>query len=367
MPKKISDWLEGYITALSEEGYSYSRIVERCKQKGHAVSKASISNVINQKGKERKAALQGTKLGPKPHPAPKRTKVCIRKVKTMAMQENPPTQRVMAQKCQVSQRTINKIIHKDLKLQKKFKSKVHALLPKHVAERRTNCRKLYENYLAGNRWQFVVTLDEAYVYLSDCNKIRAIYYRSSEEKSFPVWYRQCKESFSRGFMIVAGFCYQGKLLIRKVPSKTKVNSLYYQESVLRHIFEEEIPTLYGSEAKNVWVHHDKASSHTSQSTIRFCQEMKRKTGINTIPFSSIPVKSPDASPMDFCAFGLLKRALGDRRPTTLDGLWKICQEEWSALDLVVLRRSLLSWKVRCRTIVKNQGHQIEHNRTWRKN
>ena len=37
-------------------------------------------------------------------------------------------------------------------------------------------------------------------------------------------------------------------------------------------------------------------------------------GIHAIPFTDIPVKSPDAAPMDFCAFDLLKSAVAKHRP-----------------------------------------------------
>ena len=161
-------------------------------------------------------------------------------------------------------------------------------------------------------------------------------------------------------MVVAGYCYQGKLPLIKVDPKTKINSLYYQKDVLEPIFRREIPRLYGDDSKNVWFHQDKASSHTSRSTSSFLEELTRETKINVIPFSSIPVKSPDASPMDFCAFGMLKRALGNCRATTLNGLWKICKREWQRIDPTILRRSLLSWKVRCRAIAKNKGYHIEH-------
>lgn len=37
--------------------------------------------------------------------------------------------------------------------------------------------------------------------------------------------------------------------------------------------------------------------------------MRNETWINTIPFKDIPLKSPDVSLMDYCAFELLKQAL----------------------------------------------------------
>ena len=36
--------------------------------------------------------------------------------------------------------------------------------------------------------------------------------------------------------------------------------------------------------------------------------------MKAVPFTDIPIKSPDVSPMDFCAFGLLKSALVKLRP-----------------------------------------------------
>ncbi|UYV60508.1 hypothetical protein LAZ67_1001355 [Cordylochernes scorpioides] len=54
----------------------------------------------------------------------------------------------------------------------------------------------------------------------------------------------------------------------------------------------------------VFLHHDKASSHTSNKTQQFLQEMKDTLGLNFIRNSDIPVKSPDASPLDFYGFDL---------------------------------------------------------------
>ena len=42
--------------------------------------------------------------------------------------------------------------------------------------RRTTCRKLYEKVLAGDKSNFVVTLDEAMLGLHKCNRDRKIFY-----------------------------------------------------------------------------------------------------------------------------------------------------------------------------------------------
>ncbi|GBM86860.1 hypothetical protein AVEN_223908-1 [Araneus ventricosus] len=86
------------------------------------------------------------------------------------------------------------------------------------------------------------------------------------------------------------------------------------------MFTEEIPFLYPNDFQRVKFHQDKATNHTSKSTTAFLEKKRTDTGIAFIPFQHIPENSPDVSYMDYCAFGLMKRALSKRNPTTIDGL-----------------------------------------------
>ena len=86
------------------------------------------------------------------------------------------------------------------------------------------------------------------------------------------------------------------------------------------MFEDEIPALYGKDIDKVELHTHRASSHTSKSTTACLAKKESETGINCIPFAEIPVKSSDASPIDFCALSLLEGALEKRHPETLNGL-----------------------------------------------
>ncbi|GBL81716.1 hypothetical protein AVEN_93492-1 [Araneus ventricosus] len=79
-------------------------------------------------------------------------------------------------------------------------------------------------------------------------------------------------------------------------------------------FTEEIPFIYSNGFQRVKLHQDKATTPTSKSTTAFLEKMKTDTGTAYIPFQHIPVKSPELSPLDYCAFGLVKRALLNANP-----------------------------------------------------
>ena len=138
-------------------------------------------------------------------------------------------------------------------LRKVFKGWRHYLTEAHSQERKTNCKCLYERYLSGDKWMFVAILD--------CDKIRAITYISASGKCHPEFIRHCKATFSKEFMVVAGYC------ICQMPKKCKINSAYYQQNILTPT--EDLPHLHVNAMNQVHLHQDKASSHTSRSTGRF--------------------------------------------------------------------------------------------------
>ncbi|UYV73520.1 hypothetical protein LAZ67_10003933 [Cordylochernes scorpioides] len=333
-------------------------IVKKLKAEGLDVGKATICWVVNGIGKKREAESNGQKFQVD-RPRPVRTPATVSKVKRLATTENPPSQRQLSRMCGTSLKTINNIIHKDLELDTRRKGKVHKLTPFHMKNRATNARKLYEEHLAGSRSEYTATLDEAWMYVTYCNGIRKICYIKRGNQVPDNWVHQCSETFPKGFMVVGVMTGRGVLPLIKVPSKVKVNSEFYIECVLKPVIEQ-LKDLYPGEMDKVFLHHDKASSHTSNKTQQFLQEMKDTLGLNFIRNSDIPVRSPDASPLDFYGFCMLKQRLFNRRPKTEAGLWKAAQEEWSNVSLSKVKEVFAAWKVRCREIAKKKGKHIEH-------
>ena len=107
------------------------------------------------------------------HPKIKRTPDVVLKISKCIKKENPMTQRSIASMVGTSPATVNKVIKKDLDFKVVKKRKVHTLTENHRQNRRTNCRIIYERYLAADRWKYFVTYDEAWIYLSNCDKKEA--------------------------------------------------------------------------------------------------------------------------------------------------------------------------------------------------
>jgi len=95
--------------------------------------------------------------------------------------------------------------------------------------------------------------------------------------------------------------------------------------VLTPIYTDVLPRLHGNVINIVSLHMDKSLSYTSNATRNFLQQIVQDTGVNTVPYSRYTGEVTHVSPMDFCEFNLLKRALSSRRVTTFRGLLKACE------------------------------------------
>ncbi|PSN58481.1 hypothetical protein C0J52_00800 [Blattella germanica] len=99
------------------------------------------------------------------------------------MRKNPPIQKSIVRRKGISPENIGLIIHENQHLPKRRKARGHRLKEKHIEERFTNTRKLYELHLAADKWQWVVTFDEAWVYLDDTKNIEPYIKKNKEKKA----------------------------------------------------------------------------------------------------------------------------------------------------------------------------------------
>jgi len=165
-----------------------------------------------------------------------------------------------------------------------------------------------------------------------------------------------RESFAKGFMAWAGVSYRGKTEIRFINKGTKVNSNFYINKVLKPFLRNDVPKLFPEGRKSMVFHQDSASSHTSKQTLQFLKKEK----VNFIDRDEWMPKSPDAAPMDFGIWGILKRRLQKRNVNSVIGLKKALKDEWRKLDQNIINKTLESWPQMCRFIYASHGSHIEH-------
>src|ERR1700743_231760 len=197
MPKIHPPELEAVVKTLSTDGYTQRGIVNQLKSDKLKVSKTYVHNVLHGKGDKRQSEILGVPPHPKNHPNLKRTKKLISRVKTEVTKENPKSQRAIARVVGTSQHTIRKVIYQDLNKEMRRKTKVHVLKPCHIQNRKTNSRKLYENHLSKTKREYMVTIDEAWVYLDYCQGERKICYVDKGEKIPANWAFHARESYGR--------------------------------------------------------------------------------------------------------------------------------------------------------------------------
>ena len=106
----------------------------------------------------------------------------------------------------------------------------------------------------------------------------------------------------------------------RVPARVKINQEYYVNYVLKSLFSVQLFCLYPNEMDKVFLHHDKASSHTANLTTSYLAEMKEELGVSYISKKNKPAITQEGSPLDFFGFGYLKRRL--LKSPTLNGIWK---------------------------------------------
>jgi len=128
--------------------------------------------------------------------------------------------------------------------------------------------------------EFVVTIDEAWLFLNETNKKTKICYVEKGKNIPESWTCEKSETFSPKLMVVGIITGRGTVPLIQVPPKVKINSQYYIDNVLKPLVEIYLPNLYPNELNKVFVHHDAAPEHTSRSTTDYMAKIEEEVGMS---------------------------------------------------------------------------------------
>jgi hypothetical protein len=121
--------------------------------------------------------MAGTQCLPSKH-----TDEIIKKVDRAIDTANPPTQNGLAQRYQLSRRTIQPILEDDLGAVLRRKTKTHALSNKQAAQRLEQGPSFLE-LINGTKWKYVISIDEACLSLNDVNSVQDVFYQEEDKET----------------------------------------------------------------------------------------------------------------------------------------------------------------------------------------
>jgi hypothetical protein len=354
MVKKTCFETVARILTLRQLGLSYDLIVKKLSEVPIKISRNTVISVIKENENARNGVLKPPRKFGDQNRRSARSPLIIKKVANACSKPNPPTQAQLATRLEVSQRTIQRILAKDLELKVRKKRRTHDITPQQAAQRLERGRR-FLGYLGKYKSRMIFTMDETFVTLNDFNVERDIYYQGKEVVVPASWKKKSKKSWPKKVMVAMGICWEGTSRAYIVPQKSKVNSAFFIKHVLRPMVEFDIPKLYGDRAPEVILHMDSAPAHTSAETVQWL----RDHNVKFIPKEDWMANSPDMAPLDYGVNGILKKKLSSRRVTTVAGMERTIKEEWKKFDLRTVRNILSSWKQRVEVMIEHHGFHIE--------
>ena len=192
----------------------------RCQ--GIPISVNAVHNIVRGKSKRRIAEASGQKFC-QTRRCVVRTPGTLQKIRAECNKENPPSQRVLANRTGCLLRTVNRIIHEDLHKKTRKKQRVHALSKDQMDRRQTRLKCLLESELKEKNLEFCCTIDESWLYLQDCNRKSDIRYVEAGESVPDAWVSQRNERFGPKVMAVVNLTGHGPIPLFFVPEGAKVN------------------------------------------------------------------------------------------------------------------------------------------------
>ncbi|KAF2885874.1 hypothetical protein ILUMI_20296 [Ignelater luminosus] len=178
-PKKIDPVVKGRVLELLNEKASYRVIKSKLNAENIQISLGVISKIKSEKNNLPKKCKKSKKRSLLGRPKSVVTNAKLNKIKRMASQINPPSQRQMG-----------KVI-------------VHRLTKVNIEKRKKRSWDLYRS-LNNGKWKKYITTDEAWFYMNNVNGTRRIQYVSRDLKHPTLEVYQRRQNHSSGFMVWGG-------------------------------------------------------------------------------------------------------------------------------------------------------------------
>ena len=167
--------------------------------------------------------------------------------------------------------------------------------------------------------------------------VRDIYYVRSNELPEEVKKIERNNLHPVAVLLWAGVSTHGKTQLRFIEHGSTITSRYYIEHIIEPFIKYDIPRLFcGDAGKKMILHQDSAPGHIAKETLTYMKEHN----IQVIRLDEWLPKSPDAAPMDYSIWGIMKERVQKHKVSTLNDLKNVIKQEWENLEQDVIDNAL---------------------------
>ena len=260
------------------------------------------------------------------------------KWKIMWLPITPRPNAIWEKRVGASAMLINRLIHGHLDKKLLKKTKVHALTPAAIEKRKIRALPFY-NLINNRQFEFILTIDEAWLPYTMKNGKRDFYYDAKtvgERREDPPL-TMPSPSHPQKRMFAAGYSWRGPTRFYVVEDKAKVNGEYFLEHILKaHDARGCSCTLRrgcGTKWSCTWT---ALLPHTKKIVYNWLNSR----GFKFFTKDQWLANSPEVSPMDFFANGYFKSELQKRKFRSVTGMIKAAKQVWSEIPLKMFQESL---------------------------
>jgi inhibitor of nuclear factor kappa-B kinase subunit alpha len=275
-------------------------------------------------------------------------------------QENDPgthrSQRQIARETGISQRTVGRIIHRQLNLQCFKKKRAQELTEANKLTRLVRAKQLlkkYPSHLTGFVW---FTDEKLFTVAPPVNLQNDRLYAPSgtRKRQLPAdRLLRTRSHFSQSVMVSVGVSKLGCTELIFIEPRVKINGAYYRDVLLA---QNLLPTIRNISGEFFIFQQDSAPAHRARETV----EMLKQATPDFITPLQWPPNSPDLNPVDYKIWSVLQERVYRTRIQDVRHLKERLIEEWRLFDQSIVDRAVEEWRVRLRACVTAEGGHFEH-------
>lgn len=254
----------------------------------------------------------------------------------------------------LSNRSVRRILHLDLKFHAYKVMIVQQLNERDYVQRRAFAERMME-MLTDEVVMFMS--DEAHFHLNGyVNKQNCRYWSPENPKELHEHPLHCAKVTV--WCAVSRYCVIGPYFFEENGNTVTVNSERYVQMLRTFLQPELRRRLRGIDRQVVWFQQDGATAHTAENSMTVLRRMFPGHIISRRGDIPWPPRSPDLTVCDYFLWGYLKSKVYVNRPQTTDDLKIAIAQEIANIDGEMLERATRNFRERLEECIQRDGHHL---------